>query len=234
MNNLLKRCIVEAFGTGILVFCACGVAGWCGNNPVAISLSFGLVIVAVAFSVGSISGCHINPAVSLAMFIRKKLSMKEFFYYVLAQVAGGFAGAFILAACMRSFDKLGANTIQIVLYNSNGNLDAWSYIGAFFAEIILTFIFVITVIGVTDEKNQDCKYGPIIIGLALVLVHLIGLGLTGTSVNPARSIAPSVLTGIFGNATGHLNTISQLWIWILGPLCGGSLAAITYNLLVES
>lgn len=229
MNNLLKKCIVEAFGTAVLVLCACGVAGWSGNT-VAIALSFGLVIVAVASSLGHVSGCHLNPAVSIAMFIRKKITLKEFLFYVLAQFIGGLVGALLLAAFMRSFDKLGANVIQDALRNSAGKYDAWSYIGAFLAEIVLTFIFVLTVIAATDDSKHDTKLAPIVIGLALVLVHLIGLGLTGTSVNPARSFGPSFLTGVFGSG---VNSLQQLWIWILGPLCGGALAAIAYNFLAD-
>ncbi len=224
--NLLKKCIAEAIGTAILVFCACGVAVWTGGNVIATSLAFGLVIVGCAYSIGNISGCHINPAVSLAMLIRGKLSKKEFVYYVLAQVVGAFIGTLLLALMFRSFDSLGANNIQYLLYNDKNELDALSYILAFIAEVVLTFIFVIAILGVTDSKYHSGNHAGIVIGLTLVLVHLIGMGLTGTSVNPARSLAPSILNGIFGDNT---DTLKQLWIWILAPLAGGALAAIIYG-----
>lgn len=235
MNSLLKRCIAEAIGTAVLVFCACGVAGF-GSSQVAISLAFGLVIVAMAYSIGNVSGCHINPAVSLAMLIRKKLTVKEFLFYVISQVVGAFVGALLLAACFRSFDALGTNLIQPVLADEVTMLgevkyDAWSYIGALVAEVVLTFIFVIAILGVTDSKFNDGKVAGIVIGLALVLVHLIGLTLTGTSVNPARSLAPSMLQAMFGSSA---ESLKQVWIWILGPLAGGALAAVVYGFLTKS
>ena len=239
MNILLKKCIAEAIGTAVLVFCACGVAVWTNADPVATSLAFGLVIVAMAYSIGNISGCHINPAVSIAMLIRKKITAKEFGLYVAAQVIGAFVGTLLLAALFRSFDSLGANTIQAALLHEETktvlgvtvteySIDAWSYIGALLAEVVLTFIFVISILGVTDNEHHDGKHAGIVIGLALVLVHLIGLSLTGTSVNPARSLAPSLLNGIFGD---NAATLEQLWIWILGPMAGGALAAVTYGFL---
>ena len=226
MNKLLKKAIAECFGTCVLVFVACGVAVT-NIFPVAISLAFGLVIVAMAYSIGNISGCHINPAVSLAMAIRKEITWKEFFVYVCAQVVGAFVGALLLALCLRGkFDALGANEIQEGL-KSSGQLDAWSYISAFLAEVLLTMIFVFAIIGVTDKKFGNGKLGGIVIGLTLALVHLLGLALTGTSVNPARSLAPAVLQAFTGNTT----SLSQIWIWILAPLAGGALAAVLYGVL---
>ena len=236
MNDLFKKVLAECFGTAVLVFVACGVAVLTGADWVATSLAFGLVIVAMAYSIGNISGCHINPAVSLAMAIRKEISWKEFAAYVCAQVVGAFIGALLLALCVRGFGSLGGNQIQQALMAEETNsiglvvgykLDALSYIGAFVAELLLTGIFVFAIIGVTDGKFGNGKLGGLVIGGSLVLVHLLGLGLTGTSVNPARSLAPAVLQAIAGNAT----SLSQIWIWIAGPLVGAALAALLYSVL---
>lgn len=228
--SLLKKCIAEVIGTSVLVFVACGVA--CVANEggwwVAISFAFGLVIVAMAYSIGNISGCHINPAVSLGMLISKRMTLKEFGAYVGSQVIGAFIGSALLGLCLRgNFEALGANTIQPLLQNASGKLDAMSYLSAFVVELILTFVFVISILGVTDKKHHDGKNAGIVIGLVLALVHLLGLGFTGTSVNPARSLAPALLTAIAGNTT----SLVQIWIWILAPLAGGAIAAIVYQVL---
>ncbi len=225
--SLMKKALAECIGTAVLVFVACGVAVVSGVNWVATSLAFGLVIVAMAYSIGNISGCHINPAVSIAMLVRKKMTLNEFIAYVIAQVVGAFIGAILLGALLRDFSALGGNAIQLTLYNDNLKLDAWSYIGAFLVEVVLTFVFVMAILGVTDSKFHDGKHAGLVIGGALTLVHLIGLGFTGTSVNPARSLAPAILQAIGGDST----SLSQVWIWILAPLCGGVLAAVVYGLL---
>ena len=230
--NLLKRAIAECIGTMVLVLVACGVAvASAGTNWwVATSLAFGLVIVAMAYSVGNISGCHINPAVSLAMLIRKKINLKEFLVYVGAQVVGAFVGSLLLALFVRGFDNLGGNEIQATLMNSSYQLDALSYIGAFLVEVVLTFVFVMAILGSTDERYHDGKHAGLIIGGTLTLVHLFGLGFTGTSVNPARSFAPAVLQAFAGNTT----SLSQIWIWILAPLAGAALAAFVYKLITDA
>lgn len=227
--SLLKKAIAECIGTAVLVLVACGVAVAAGGQGawwVATSLAFGLVIVAMAYSIGNVSGCHINPAVSLAMLISKKITLKEFLVYVCAQIVGAFIGALLLALFLRGFGSLGGNEIQPLL-QVNGKLDAVSYIGAFLVEVVLTFVFVIAILGVTDSRFHDGKHAGIVIGLVLALVHLFGLGFTGTSVNPARSLAPAVLQAIAGKAT----SLQQIWIWILAPLAGAALAAFVYKLL---
>lgn len=235
MKDLLKKGLAEVIGTCVLVFVACGTAVLTNVNPVATSLAFGLVIVAMAYSIGNVSGCHINPAVSIAMLVAKKITLKEFLVYVVSQIIGAFIGALLLGLCLRSFNALGGNAIQVALMAEDKNgfrtvLDAWSYIGAFLVEIILTFVFVMAILGVTDSKFHEGKHAGIVIGLALTLVHLVGLGFTGTSVNPARSLAPAVLQAIAGNTT----SLSQVWIWLLAPLAGGVLAALCYKLLTGS
>ena len=226
--NLFKRAIAECIGTAVLVLVACGVAVVAGGSSwwVATSFAFGLVIVAMAYSIGNVSGCHINPAVSLAMLLSKRMTLKEFLVYVLAQIVGAFVGAALLALFVRSFENLGGNAIQPILMHDN-QLDALSYIGAFLVEVVLTFVFVIAILGVTDSRFHDGKHAGIVIGLVLALVHLFGLGFTGTSVNPARSIAPAVLQAFGGNTT----SLEQVWIWILAPLAGAALAAFVYKLL---
>ncbi|MDR0831929.1 MAG: aquaporin [Bacillales bacterium] len=236
--SLLRKFLAELIGTCVLVLFACGVAVWTDVDTVATALAFGLVIIAMAYSIGNISGCHINPAVSLAMLIRKKLTVKEFFVYVSAQVLGAIIGATLLGLILRDFGALGGNTIQDALKTETTipigslfipgfKLDTLSYVLAFLAEIILTFVFVLTILGVTDERKKYNKVAGLVIGFTLALVHLLGLGLTGTSVNPARSIGPAILQAIAGETT----SLEQIWIWILAPLAGGALAALIYPFL---
>lgn len=229
--NLLKKAFAEAFGTCVLTLVACGVAVFTNGDLVATSLGFGLVIVAMAYSIGNISGCHINPAVSLAMAIRKEITWKEFGVYCASQFVGAFVGTMLLAAFTRQFDALGGNEISVVLANHDTyELDAWSYIGAFLIEVLLTCIFVFAIIGVTDKKFGNGKLGGIVIGLALTLVHLIGIGFTGTSVNPARGFSASICQLFAGNNT---TSASQVWIWVLAPFAGGALAAVLYSLFFD-
>ena len=235
MNScLLKKLIAECIGTFVLVFVACGVAVVTGAATVATSLAFGLVIVAMAYSIGNISGCHINPAVSLAMAIRKEITWKEFGLYVLAQTVGALIGALLLGIVLKNaydqgnakmFSSLGANQIQDLLRNKKGKIDGMSYVSAFLVEVVLTFVFVIAILGVTDKKHHDGKHAGIVIGLALVLVHLLGLSFTGTSVNPARSFGPALFQ-FFGK---NKDALKQIWIFILAPLAGGALAAVVYT-----
>ncbi len=227
MKNF-KKYICEAIGTAVLVFFGCGVAVLTDANFVATSLAFGLVIVAMAYSIGNVSGCHINPAVSLAMLIRKEISLVDFLFYVLAQFVGGIIGALLLGLVSRcDFASLGGNEIQALLKTSEDTLDFGSYAGAFLVEVVLTFVFVIAILGVTDKKHHDGKHAGLVIGGALTLVHLLGLGFTGTSVNPARSFGPALLQAFAGNTT----SLQQCWIWILAPLAGGALAALVYTLI---
>ena len=229
--SLLKKALAECIGTAVLVLVACGVACVAKDSWwVATSFAFGLVIVAMAYSIGNVSGCHINPAVSLAMLISKKITLKEFLVYVAAQIVGAFVGALLLALFLRGFGSLGGNQIQPLLMEGGKHLDAMSYIGAFLVEVVLTFVFVIAILGVTDSRFHDGKHAGLVIGLVLALVHLFGLAFTGTSVNPARSLAPAVLQAIGGNAT----SLTQIWIWILAPLAGAALAAVVYKLITAS
>ncbi len=229
MNDLLKKAVAECVGTFVLVFVACGVAGATGGSLVATSLAFGLTIVAMAYSVGRVSGCHINPAVSLGCLLTKRMTLKEFGVYVCAQIIGGFLGAVLVFGIfkMANVNPLGDACNYAVGFAANG-LTAGGIVGALIAEIVLTCIFVYAILNVTDEKAGNGKIAGIVIGLTLTLVHLIGINLTGTSVNPARSIATAISAAIYNGTT---DALAQIWIFIVGPLAGAALAACLYSIL---
>ena len=230
MNSLLKRAIAECLGTFTLVFAACGVAALTDGDLVPTALAFGLVIVAMAYAVGRISGCHINPAVSIAMLATKKMNLKEFVVYVLAQIVGGFLGGLLIfgVAKMANLGLAGDACNYVVNFKVQG-LDGGTIFSAILVEVVLTFLFVYVILNVTDEKNEGVgKKGGLIIGFTLTLVHLIGIRLTGTSVNPARSLATALNAAIFNNNT---EALKQVWIFLLAPLVGGLLAALVFKLL---
>ncbi len=215
--SLIKKCIAEFIGTFVLVLFACGTAAVVGCSSengtgyLLTALAFGLVIVAMAYSIGNISGCHINPAVSIAMLISGKMSVTDFIGYLVAQFAGATAGAGVLMALVGKESGLGANA----LYNGDAGI-------SFLIEVILTFVFVIAILGVTS-KVENSSVAGLVIGLSLTLVHILGISFTGTSVNPARSFGPAILVG--GDA------LAGLWVFILAPLVGGALAAVVYKFL---
>ena len=228
-TKLLKQAAAEFIGTFVLVFVACGVAGATGGDLVATSLSFGLVIVAMAYSIGRVSNCHINPAVSLGCLLTGKMEIKEFCVYVISQILGGFVGAALVFGIfkMAGVNPLGDACNYAVGYNVNG-VTVGGVIGALLTEIVLTCIFVYVILNVTDEKAGTSKIAGIIIGLTLTLVHLIGINLTGTSVNPARSIA-TAFSALIYNA--DVNALAQVWMFIVAPLAGAALAAYLYKAL---
>ncbi len=216
----MKKYIAEFIGTFTLVFFGTGVAVITKGSIVETSLAFGLAICVMSYTIGSISGCHINPAVSFAMLISKKISVKDFFYYVLFQVLGAILASallyLILSTTSSSTGNLGAN-----YYGSMSSLNI-SLLGAIITEVILTFVFVYAILSVINNKDYNSISG-LIIGLALVIVHLLGIKLTGTSVNPARSLAPAIFSGI--------KALKQVWVFILAPLLGASLSAFVYAIL---
>ncbi len=222
MENM-KKYLAEVIGTCVLVTFGCGtaVAVGCsseaGSGYLLTALAFGLVIVAMAYSIGNISGCHINPAVSIAMLIRGQLSVTDFIGYVVSQLIGSAIGCVILGIVFGFDCGFGANQIQEGW--TNGSVPA-----ALLVEIVLTFVFVIAIIGVTSKVENSAVSG-LVIGLTLTLVHILGIALTGTSVNPARSLMPALFAG--GTA------LSQVWIFIVGPLVGGALAAVVYGFLED-
>ena len=214
----MKKYIAEFIGTLVLVLFGTGVAVISGGNLVATALAFGLAIIAEAYVIGNISGCHVNPAVSLAMFISKKLTGKDFAFYCIAQVLGALAGTGLLYLILVS-TNIGTASLGA---NGYGALSATniSLMGAIVTEIALTFVFIFTILGVTSDDKKASVAG-IVIGLTLTFVHLIGIKLTGTSVNPARSLAPAIFLG--GTA------LTQVWVFIVAPLLGGTLAAYIFQ-----
>lgn len=226
----IKKYIAELLGTFILVLFGCGTAVFCGGlnggtgngtlGVVAIALAFGLSIVAGAYAIGHISGCHVNPAVSLAMFINGKIDAIDLVGYVVAQVVGAFAGSGLLQLIVKQTSMNGFGS------NGYGELSSIgiSMTGAIIVEIVLTFVFVLTILGVTSNEKYSSVAG-IVIGLTLTFVHIIGIPLTGTSVNPARSLAPAVFEG--GLA------LEQVWVFIVAPLAGAALAGIIFKFLLR-
>ncbi|MBR4223684.1 MAG: aquaporin [Oscillospiraceae bacterium] len=224
----MKKYIAEFIGTCVLVTLGCGTAMLVGCDAangggyILTALAFGLVIVAMAYSIGNISGCHINPAVSLAVLMTGGMDVKEFVCYCVSQCLGAFAGSGILAVIF----NLGNITDKTGGYGANGLAGVnGSIIAGLLVEIVLTFVFVMAILGVTSKKAEHGSFGGLVIGLTLVLVHILGIGLTGTSVNPARSIAPAIFAAVIGN-TGP---IAALWVFIVGPLAGAALAAVVYK-----
>ena len=230
MISLPKKALAEGIGTFVLVFAACGVAGATGGSLVATSLAFGLTIVAMAYSIGRVSGCHINPAVSLGCLLTKRMSVKEFCVYVISQLIGGTLGALLVFGIFaKTYITIGGDACNYAVgFGENGFVSTGGIIGSLLAEIVLTCIFVYTILNVTDEKAGTGKIAGIVIGLTLTLVHLIGIPLTGTSVNPARSIATAVSSLVYG---GKTEALSQVWMFIAAPLAGAAIAAFFYKIL---
>ncbi|MCL1941244.1 MAG: aquaporin [Synergistaceae bacterium] len=219
----IKKYKAEFIGTFVLTFMGCGSAMFLGCDPagghLAVALAFGLSIVAMAYVIGGVSGCHINPAVSIAMLLDKRLSVSEFIGYVISQVIGAIAAA----ALLKFFITLGIKDLTGGL-GSNAVANAGGIAGALIIETVLTFIFIFTILGVTANEKMGSVAG-IVIGLTLTFVHIVGIPLTGTSVNPARSIGPALFAG--GAA------LADVWVFIAAPLVGAMLAAIVYRMLVK-
>lgn len=222
----MKKYISEGLGTAMLVFFGCGTAV-VTSNLVATALAFGLVLAVLAYSLGSISGCHVNPAVSLAMFIKGKISAKEFGFYVLSQVIGAFVGIGLLALVLSQNDAWEMDKVGIGANTFDGD-NAFTWFGAIVTEVILTFMFVFTILKVTSDDSKSA-IAPLVIGLALTLVHLIGINITGTSVNPARSLAPGIIQG----EVNEISSQACLWVFIVGPMIGGALAALCDKFLTK-
>ena len=220
----MKKYLAEMVGTMVLVLMGCGVAVSLGCNPinnipavVGTAFAFGLAVVAMAYTIGGISGCHINPAITLGCWLSGRMSGKDACGYVCGQVVGAFIGSALLAlltANVPGLDGTGANDLQANV----------SVTGGLLAEIIFTCVFVLVVLGATAKTNGATNnFAGLAIGLSLVLVHLVCIRYTGTSVNPARSLAPAIFEG--GTA------LSNLWIFIVGPLVGAACAAAIWKLI---
>lgn len=227
----MRKYLAEFIGTCILVTVGCGTAMLVGCDAAAGSgylltaLAFGLAIVATAYSIGNVSGCHINPAVSLGVLLSGGMKLKDFCGYVVAQVLGAFAGAGLLLGIF----NLGGIKDMTGGFGSNGlagvNGSVWA---GLIVEAVLTFIFVMAILGVTSKNEKHGSFAGLVIGFTLTLVHILGIGLTGTSVNPARSLGPAIMAALNNGDMGPLNVV---WVFVVGPFVGAILAAIIYKAL---
>jgi aquaporin Z len=217
----MKKYLAEMVGTMVLVLMGCGVATSVGcSEPAGIlatAVAFGLAVVAMAYTIGGISGCHINPAITLGCLLAKRISGKDTIMYIVFQVIGAFIGSAILFALTSTteVEGTGANMCQ----------QGVTPVGGLIAEVVFTCVFVLVVLGTTDSKKGAGNFAGLAIGLSLILVHLVCIRYTGTSVNPARSIAPAIFQG--GQA------LTDLWIFIVGPFVGAALAACIWKLVGE-
>ena len=222
----MKKYVCELIGTMVLVLFGCGSAAVAGSvlGNLGIAMAFGLSIIAMAYIIGDISGCHINPAVSLGMWINKRMNTTDFIGYIISQCIGALIGIGLLAFIINSCSDLGGYMLTGLGQNGFGAASSVgiSMTGALVVEIILTFVFVFTVLGVTRTQKTGPLAG-IVIGLTLAFVHIMGIPLTGTSVNPARSLAPALVIG--GEA------LNQVWVFIVGPAIGAIIAGLIYKFL---
>ena len=219
----MKKYLAEMVGTMLLVLMGCGSAifnGGCGSpaQVLMVAMAFGLSVVAMAYTIGGISGCHINPAITLGCMLSGRMKSNEGLMYMLFQVIGAFIGSGILYLLTSNIDMAYATTT-----GANACAAGVSTIGGLLAEIVFTCVFVFVVLGTTDAKKGAGNFAGLAIGLSLVLVHIVCIPITGTSVNPARSIAPAVFQG--GEA------LSQLWLFIVGPFIGAALSALIWKMV---
>lgn len=226
----MKKYIAEFIGTFTLVLIGCGTAMLVGCDAangggyVLTAFAFGLTIVGMAYCVGNISGCHINPAVSLGVLLSGGMDLQDFIGYVIAQCLGAFGASLTL----KGIFSLGKVTDMTGGFGSNGLAGVHDSAAAgLLVEFLLTFIFVLTILGVTSKKANHGSFGGVVIGFTLTLVHILGIGLTGTSVNPARSFGPALVAAFSGNTA----PIASLWVFIIAPLIGAAAAAFVYKYL---
>ena len=224
----MKRYIAELIGTMVLVLFGCGSAAIAGSflGNLGIAMAFGLSIVAMAYVIGDISGCHINPAVSIGMWIDGRMEAKDLILYIVFQCIGAIIGIALLVAIINSSAYLGGYLTTGLGQNGFGAASSVgiNVVGAIIVEIILTFVFVFTVLGVT-KKTENATIAGIVIGLTLAFVHIMGIPLTGTSVNPARSLAPALFMG--GQA------LQQVWVFLLAPVVGAVIAGFLFKVLAS-
>lgn len=218
----MKKYVAEMIGTMVLVLMGCGTAVSlnCGADTASVvgtAIAFGLAVVAMAYTIGGISGCHINPAITWGCLLSGRISGKDAAMYMLFQVIGAFIGSAILFALVSGLTPEGTAT--------GANVCSGDVLNGLIAEIVLTFIFVLVVLGTTDEKKGAGAFAGLAIGLSLILIHLVGIHYTGTSVNPARSIAPAVFEG--GTA------LNQLWVFVVGPFVGASLSTVVWKCIKD-
>ena len=218
----MKKYLAEMIGTFVLTFLGCGaaVALGCGSDTASIvgtAFAFGLSVVAMAYTIGGISGCHINPAITLGVFLSGKISAKDCGMYIIFQVIGAILAAAVLAGIVASGDPS-----PIITTATGANACSYGVTNGLIVEIVLTALFVLVVLGATSKTNGATNnFAGLAIGLSLILIHLVGIHFTGTSVNPARSIGPALFEG--GKA------LSELWVFIVGPFIGGAIAAVIWK-----
>lgn len=224
--NVMKKFLAEMLGTFVLVFIGCGSAVIAGGNVgfLGISFAFGIAVLTMVYAIGAISGCHINPAITVAMLFAGKISGKDAGGYIIFQIIGAILGAgvlYLIAQGLVGYD-ITANGLGQNGYGS-GSPAGYDMSAAFIAEVVLTAIFLLVIFGAT-HKDAPGKFAGIAIGLALTMIHIVGIPITGTSVNPARSIGPALFVG--GDA------ISQLWLFIVAPILGGILGAVLWKYIL--
>ena len=232
----MKTCnkfFAELFGTFVLVFGGCGTALFGHVGFLGVAIAFGLTVVAMAYGIGHISGAHLNPAVSFGVCVNGRMTLKEMLWYWLAQFIGGIiAGALLLvvwkAANMGATGVFAANGFGGEFAEATGTVGYLkvSMGGAFLIEALLTFVFLMVILGVTDSSHANGKFGGLAIGLTLVLIHLISIPLTNTSVNPARSLG----VALFSDCP-NWSAMGQVWLFIVAPLVGACLAGLAYKCL---
>ena len=231
----MKKYLAEMIGTMVLVLMGCGTAVSLGCNPaggdlstvVGTAMAFGLSVIAMAYTIGGISGCHINPAITLGVFLSKRMSAKDALMYIIFQVIGGLLGAAILYVLVTSAGTDFA--IEGAGLGSNDLQSGVSVAGGLIAEIVFTCVFVLVVLGATASDNESTgKFAGLAIGLSLILVHLVCIRYTGTSVNPARSFGPALFAQLAG---GPATALINLWIFIVGPFAGAVLASCIWKVI---
>lgn len=222
----MKKYLAEMIGTMVLVLMGCGSAVFAGSvagtvgagvGTLGVALAFGLAVVAMAYTIGGISGCHINPAITLGVFLSGRMKGKDAAMYMLFQVIGAILGSAILYALVSTGAHGGPTS------TGSNSFSEGMGVQAFIAEAVFTFIFVLVVLGTTDPKKGAGNFAGLAIGLTLVLIHIVCIPITGTSVNPARSIGPALFDG--GIA------LKQLWLFIVAPFVGAALSALVWKLL---
>lgn len=223
----MKKAIAEFIGTFTLVLFGCGAAVLAGGEvgQLGIAFAFGLAIVAMAYGIGPVSGCHVNPAVSLGAFLAGRMELTDMLTYWVAQVLGAIAGAFVLMTIASGADgySVAANGLGQNGWGE-GYLGEYSMMAALIFEIVMTFLFVVVILGVTGANES--AFAGLAIGLTLVVIHIVGIQVTGVSVNPARSIGPAVFVG--GTA------LAQIWLFIVAPLIGAALAGLAFKMKLLS
>lgn len=226
-----SKFVAEMLGTMVLVLMGCGSAviagadGTTGVGLLGISFAFGLSVVAMAYAIGHISGCHINPAISLGMVVAGRMKIGEAGLYIVAQIIGAILGAGILYLIFTN----SSGFMELGSFGTNGWGEGYgggyNMTAALVAEVVFTFIFLLVIFGSTSTKNIHGGFAGLAIGLSLVLIHIVGIKVTGVSVNPARSIGPAIFVGV--------KALWQIWLFIVAPIIGAALAAIVYNALIE-